>query len=139
MDATEPLLRQYGVLACRPAADGGTEVLLITSRDTGRWVVPRGNPIEGLAPHQAAAQEAWEEAGITGAVEGEPVGRYRYRKRRRLRRPLPTEVELYRMVVAEEHDDWPERAQRTRRWFAPNEAAALVDEPDLADLIRAAG
>lgn len=122
----------------RPAAEGGIEVLLITSRETRRWVVPRGNPIPGRSPAESAAQEAYEEAGIRGAVDAEPVGHYFYFKRRRNGDLLPAEVRLFRMRVAEEKDDWPEKGERERRWFAPQEAAAAVAEAELAELIRLA-
>ncbi|HEX8623497.1 MAG TPA: NUDIX hydrolase [Allosphingosinicella sp.] len=132
------MLTQYGVIPVRAAADGGLEVLLITSRDTRRWVVPRGNPISGKSPAESAAQEAFEEAGIVGEVESEPLGLYSYEKRRRLRGPVPASVHLFRMIVAEERDDWPEKGQRDRRWFAAAEAAAAVHEDELARLIRLA-
>jgi two-component system phosphate regulon sensor histidine kinase PhoR len=130
------VLTQYGVIPVRPAADGGVEVLLITSRETRRWVVPRGNLVPGKTAIESAAQEAYEEAGISGAVDPEPVGRYFYRKRRRNGALLPAEVRLFRMVVAEERDEWPEKGERERRWFAPQEAAAAVAETELAELIR---
>lgn len=130
------MLTQYGVVPVRRAADGAVEVLLITSRDTGRWVVPRGNPIVGKSPAESAAQEALEEAGIVGEVGSEPVGRYSYEKRRRLGMAVPAVVHLFLMRVAEEQDDWPEKNQRERRWFAAEEAAAAVHEADLARLIR---
>lgn len=130
------MLTQYGVIPLRPAADGGVEVLLITSRDTRRWVVPRGNPIRGKSPSESAAQEAYEEAGIVGEVEPESIGRYSYEKRRRFGLVVPAVVHLFRMKVAEERDDWPEKGQRERRWFAAGEAAAAVHEAELAQLIR---
>jgi 8-oxo-dGTP pyrophosphatase MutT (NUDIX family) len=111
------------------------ELLLVTSRDTGRWVVPRGNPIPGLAPHQSAAQEAWEEAGVRGAVSDQPLGRYRYKKRRKLGFSVRAQVHLFEMLVTEVLEDWPERHQRRREWFAPIAAAAAVDEPELKALI----
>lgn len=123
----------------RPAAGGGIEVLLITSRDTGRWVVPRGNPISGKSPAESAAQEAYEEAGIIGTVGPDPIGLYSYEKRRRLGGAVPAIVHLFRMSVEEEHDDWPEKGQRERRWFGVEEAAVAVHESELADLIRRAG
>jgi len=131
------MLTQYGVLPVRRSADGRLEVLLITSRETRRWVVPRGNPIAGKSPPESAAQEAFEEAGIAGAVEPEAIGRYSYEKRRRLRGPVPALVHLFRMNVGEEHDDWPEKSQRERRWFAPRDAAAAVAESELAHIILA--
>lgn len=130
------MLTQYGVLPLRRRADGKIEVLLITSRDTGRWVVPRGNPIRGKSPAESAAQEAYEEAGIIGPVEVEAIGHYSYEKRRRFGIAIPAIVHLFRMNVAEERDDWPEKGQRERRWFPAVEAAAAVHEPELAHLIR---
>ncbi|HEX8126368.1 MAG TPA: NUDIX hydrolase [Allosphingosinicella sp.] len=132
------MLTQYGVLPVRRAADGGFEVLLITSRETRRWVVPRGNPIAGKSPVESAAQEAFEEAGIVGPVEAEPIGLYSYEKRRRSGASVPASVQLFRMTVAEERDSWPEKDQRERRWFAAAEAAAAVHEAELAELIRSA-
>jgi 8-oxo-dGTP pyrophosphatase MutT (NUDIX family) len=133
------LIQQYGVIPHRAGADGKTEILLITSRETRRWVVPRGNPIEGLSPPLSAAQEAFEEAGIFGDVEIDPLGRYRYDKRRPSGDVDEAEVELFAMRVVEILDEWPEKAQRERRWFSQEEAAAAVDEADLAALIEAFG
>ena len=127
---------QYGAIAWR-AGVAGPEVLLITSRETQRWVVPRGNVIRGLEPHMSAAQEAYEEAGIRGRMGTEPLGVYRYEKRLRLGRVVPAEVHLYPLEVTEELEEWPERHQRQRRWFAPAAAAEAVDEPELKTLIRA--
>ena len=129
------MLIQYGVVPVRRGASGALEVLLITSRETRRWVVPRGNPILGRSPAQSAAQEAFEEAGITGTVR-EPVGRYRYDKRRRDGGLVPAEVELFRLEVEGESEQWPEMGERERRWFGLEAAAAAVAEADLAALIR---
>ncbi|HZG08614.1 MAG TPA: NUDIX hydrolase [Allosphingosinicella sp.] len=133
------MLIQYGTLPLRRGPEGAVELLLVTSRDTGRWVVPRGNPIRGLAPHQSAAQEAWEEAGVRGAVSDQPLGRYRYKKRRKLGFSVRAQVQLFEMLVTEVLEDWPERHQRRRAWFAPVDAAAAVDEPELKALILAIG
>ena len=133
------MLIQYGTIPLRRGPGGGVELLLVTSRDTGRWVVPRGNPIRGLAPHQSAAQEAWEEAGVRGAVSDQPLGRYRYKKRRKLGFSVRAQVQLFEMLVTEVLEDWPERHQRRRAWFAPVDAAAAVDEPELKALILAIG
>lgn len=132
------MLTQYGVIPVRRAADGSLEVLLITSRDTRRWVVPRGNPILGKSPSESAAQEAYEEAGIIGRTEAEPFGRYRYDKRRRDGSSVEAEVLLFRMDVEEVAKQWPEMSQRERRWFGLEEAAVAVHEPELANLIRRA-
>ena len=133
------MLTQYGTVPVRKVGDGRVEILLVTSRATRRWVVPRGNPILGLAPHQAAAQEAWEEAGVRGAVTDESIGCYRYDKRRKDGSLVAAEVHLFRFDVVEILDDWPERHQRERRWFAPEAAAAAVDEPDLKALLESLG
>jgi predicted phosphate transport protein (TIGR00153 family) len=127
--------RQYGVVAWKRAPDGALLVLLITSRETGRWVVPRGNPMRGLTGHESAAVEAWEEAGIRGPLSELPIGQYRYDKVKRSGRAVPTDVTLYAMAVEKELFAWPERPERTRRWFPQEEAAALVAEPPLAALL----
>ena len=133
------MLTQYGVIPVRTAADGGVEVLLITSRETRRWVVPRGNPVPGKSPGESAAQEAYEEAGISGLTAAEPFGRYRYDKRRRDGSSVPAEVLLFRMEVTEVAERWPEMRQRERRWFGVEEAAVAVHESELASAIRQAG
>jgi 8-oxo-dGTP pyrophosphatase MutT (NUDIX family) len=128
-------IEQYGVLAWRRSGSG-VEILLITSRETRRWVVPRGNAIPGLRPWESAAQEAFEEAGVRGGVQPSEIGTYRYGKRAKDGRVTPALVHLYPMLVTEEAASWPEQRQRERRWFAPEAAAAAVDESDLADLVR---
>jgi 8-oxo-dGTP pyrophosphatase MutT (NUDIX family) len=133
------MLTQFGVIPVRRGADGRIEILLITSRETRRWVVPRGNWIPGLSPAESAAQEAFEEAGISGPVDGEPAGRYSYDKRRRNGALVRADVRLFTMRVEQEHEDWPERAERERRWFSPDEAAAAVAEPELAQILRRLG
>jgi ADP-ribose pyrophosphatase YjhB (NUDIX family) len=129
-------IEQFGVIAWRFASGGGVEILLITSRDTRRWVVPRGNVIPRLRPYDNAAQEAFEEAGVRGGVQQDEFGTYRYDKRARDGRATPALVHLYAMLVTEEADAWPEQKERERRWFAADSAAAAVDEADLAQLIR---
>jgi 8-oxo-dGTP pyrophosphatase MutT (NUDIX family) len=131
-----PDTTQYGVIPFREEKDGSVRVMLITSRETRRWVVPRGNPIAGLSSAQSAAQEAWEEAGIRGGIASVPVGTYTYDKRLKGGGTRATQVELYRMLVTEEADAWPEKDQRERRWFDPEAAAGAVAEADLAQLLR---
>lgn len=116
--------------------DAPVELLLVTSRETKRWVLPKGNRIKGLSPHAAAAQEAHEEAGVVGAACPAPLGSYRYRKRLSSGAALLVDVEVFPLAVTEELADWPERAERTRRWFPLAEATAAVEEPDLRELIR---
>ena len=126
---------QYGALAWRQAATG-REVLLVTSRDTGRWVVPKGWPMKKKAPHEAAAREAFEEAGVLGEVAEAPVGTYSYLKAFKGDLWFRCEVLLFPLEVREERERWPEADQRTRRWFTATEAAGAVDEPELQRLIR---
>lgn len=111
-------------------------VLLITSRSTGRWVIPKGNISGGLAPHAAAAQEAEEEAGVRGAVCPTPLGSYRYRKRRGSGASLMIDVDVFPLAVTDELPGWKEQAERERRWFSLAEASDAVDEFDLRDMMR---
>ena len=134
MDEGEFVAIQYGVVPVR--ADGDrVQVLLVTSRETRRWVVPRGNPIRDLSPAETAAQEAFEEAGVRGKVSPAPLGSYRYDKKRKSGAIVPTEVQLFVLAVLEELDAWPEQSQRERRWFARDEASDAVDEPELKALL----
>lgn len=128
------MITQFGVLAYRKV-EGGHEILLITSRDTRRWVIPRGNPIAGLSPHRSAAREAFEEAGLIGTVGESAIGAYEYQKRRKDGSFTPAEVQVFPLEFVEQKQDWPERAEREWRWLSPAEAAAAVDEPGLKSLI----
>jgi len=129
-------IRQIAALPYRVADTGAVTVLLVTSRQTRRWVLPKGNPMAGLSAHAAAAQEAEEEAGILGATCPTPIGSYRYRKTKWTGASLMVDVEVFPIAVTAELDDWKERGERERRWFALGEAADAVDEPDLKAVIR---
>lgn len=111
-------------------------VLLVTSRETGRWVIPKGNVGSGAAPHDAAAAEALEEAGVIGTVCPTPIGTYRYRKRLSDGAHVMAEVEVFPLAVTGELPSWKEQGQRERRWFAQADAARAVEEPELRELIR---
>ena len=112
------------------------QVLLVTSRESGRWVIPKGNFGNNVLPHEAAAQEAEEEAGVRGAVCPTPLGTYRYRKRKGSGASLMADVEVFPLSVNEQLTEWKEKKQRERRWFSLSDAANAVEEPDLRDLIR---
>jgi len=132
-------IRQIAALPYRAesdALDAPIRILLVTSRETKRWVIPKGNPGKGLLPHQSAAAEAEEEAGVVGAICPTPLGSYRYRKRRGNGASLMVDVEVFPLAVNRELADWKERDERERRWFGLKEAAEAVEEPDLRDLIR---
>lgn len=130
------MTEKYGVLAYDIASDGDPRFLLITSRETKRWVIPRGNAVPGLPPHQSAAQEAYEEAGLTGLVEAQEIGTYRFDKRRKDGSIEEANVHVFPLRTTIQSGEWPERKERDTRWFTREEAAAAVDEPGLKALIR---
>lgn len=119
--------------------DAPIRVMLVTSRATRRWVIPKGNAPAGMAPHAAAAMEAEEEAGVSGLVCPTPLGSYRYRKRRANGASLMVDVDVFPLAVNRELPSWKEQDERERRWFTLAEAAQCVDENDLGDLIRSFG
>ncbi|MCD1626791.1 MAG: NUDIX hydrolase [Paracoccaceae bacterium] len=122
---------------CLRDTDAGREVLLITSRDTGRWILPKGWPIDGLTAPGAALQEAWEEAGVkTGTITEVPLGSYDYDKRLEGGVPVSVEVKVYAVEDVKLMDSYPEVEERNRRWLSPSEAAGLVDEPGLQDILQ---
>ena len=127
---------QYAAVPWRRGATG-VEVLIITSRETRRWVIPKGWPIKGLKPPASAAQEALEEAGVTGQTTRKPIGAYHYDKRLRSGRTQHVRVLVFGLEVAEERDEWPEKGQRERRWTTPAEASELVEEKELKKLLAA--
>ncbi|UWR21634.1 NUDIX hydrolase [Sulfitobacter sp. S190] len=127
---------QVAALCLRHSPSGATEVLLITSRDTGRWIIPKGWPMDGMSDAEAAAQEAWEEAGVEVAtVDATPVGSFDYDKGLKDGASTPVRATVFRADVKGMCDDFPEAAQRKRAWFAPATAARLVAEPQLRDLL----
>ncbi|RYE02761.1 MAG: DUF47 family protein [Sphingomonadales bacterium] len=111
-------------------------MLLVTSRGTGRWVIPKGNLSRGLSAHASAALEAQEEAGVRGALCPIPLGSYQYRKRRSSGATLTVDVDVFPLAVNDVLPSWKEQSERERKWFGLSEAANAVDEPDLRDLIR---
>jgi 8-oxo-dGTP pyrophosphatase MutT (NUDIX family) len=125
---------QYAALPYRRGAR--VDILLVTSLETRRWIIPKGWPIEGLAPHECAAAEAFEEAGVEGEVGCESVGAFLYDKRRKSG-VVPCRVEVFPLEVTRERENWPEGDRRQRRWFSPEEAAAAASDPSLGDIILA--
>jgi predicted phosphate transport protein (TIGR00153 family) len=130
-----PAIRQVAALPYRTDDSGKVSVLLITSRETRRWVLPKGNPIRGLASHEAAAHEAFEEAGVSGIACPTPLGQYNYWKKRRNGQLKHATVALFPLAVTEQAEEWPEQDERDTQWFDLAQAAAAVDEPDLGRLI----
>ncbi|MFL6304176.1 MAG: NUDIX hydrolase [Candidatus Sulfotelmatobacter sp.] len=116
--------------------DGQIQIMLITTRDTGRWIVPKGWPIRGLMPRQVAAREAREEAGVSGTVVGKkPIAKYTYSKRIEDEGSLDCEVSVFLLRVNRQKKTWKEQGQRKLGWFAPVEASALLTEPALSAVV----
>ncbi|HSM95612.1 MAG TPA: NUDIX hydrolase [Rhizomicrobium sp.] len=125
---------QYAALPYRETVNG-LEFLLITTRRTRRWIVPKGWPMDGHAPHAAAAREALEEAGVSGEVSEKPIGSYRYFKERKSGETVPCKVEVFALRVKQQRKSWMEKDLRELRWCSLNEALACVGEPGLRQLI----
>jgi len=121
---------------CWRIEDGKPQVLLITSRETGRWVLPKGWPVEGKSAFESARTEAWEEAGVEGKVSDDCLGLYAYYKVLGPGMDVPCVVAVYPLKVKALADDFPERPERKRQWFSPKKAAQRVDEPELKELLR---
>ncbi|AJC83416.1 NUDIX hydrolase domain-containing protein (plasmid) [Rhizobium etli bv. phaseoli str. IE4803] len=151
-DKSEPLLRQlaavptklfsgafrqqYGALCFRYAeGEVGLQILVITSRESGRWIIPKGWPIKGKKPFEAAAVEAWEEAGVRGSVRKKPVGRYTYLKEFDDGDIAPCIVDVFQVEVTEVGDGFKEQGQRILEWVDPDEAARRVREVELKRLL----
>ncbi|MFN3723785.1 MAG: NUDIX hydrolase [Paracoccaceae bacterium] len=116
---------------------GHVQVLLITSRETGRWIIPKGWPMIGKSPSETAATEAWEEAGVQGTLDGAaPIGFYTYDKLRGPKPPVPCHVSVFPLRVKKLVDNFPERKQRRRKWFDAHKAARKVAEPELRTLLK---
>jgi 8-oxo-dGTP pyrophosphatase MutT (NUDIX family) len=130
-------MKQVAALPYDLGPDGGLKVMLITSRRTCRWVIPKGNPIKGIKAHKAAALEAFEEAGLIGIMTNRAVGKFRYIKQKNNLTQADVEVTVFPMLVTKQVDDWPERRQRERRWLDLFAAAQLADDPGLKRLILA--
>lgn len=143
----ERVRRLFGGMPCRVQVAalpwreraGKIEVMLITSRDTGRWVLPKGWPESGEQLYELAAREAAEEAGISGTMSQLDIGRYFYGKVLSSGMERRCEVLVFPMEVDNVASKWPEKQERRREWFSAVRAAELVREPDLGELIARFG
>ena len=133
----EPL-KQYGVL---PFVEGpaGKLVLLVSSRGTGRWVIPKGWPKSHLSGRELAAREGFEEAGIGGKVAAEPIGTFDYTMRLHFLAWARCRVEVYLMEVTHQFAQWPEQGTRRQTWIGPEQAADMVKERGLAQILLGLG
>ena len=126
---------QYGALCYRLTARS-IELLLVTSRGTKRWIIPKGWPIDGLKPFKSAAREAYEEAGIRGNVGKTAIGTYSYKKADRTGgRAIYCKVTVYPLLVSDQRRKWPEQHERRTRWVSPRTAITLIAEKGLRALI----
>lgn len=126
---------QFAAMCFRIKGDA-PQVLLVTSRTTRRWIVPKGWPMAGMTPVDAARREAWEEAGVKGRMSTACLGIYSYTKLLEdAGDDLPCVVAVFALWVDKVADDFPERAERRRKWFSLKAASQKVDEPELAQII----
>ncbi|NTF41008.1 NTP pyrophosphohydrolase [Rhizobium sp. AC27/96] len=133
-----PPRQQYAALCYRvKKKTGDLEVLLLTSRDTGRWVIPKGWPMPGKLSHEVAAREAYEEAGVRGTVETEALGSFGYDKVLKDGIQVPCRVQVYALEVSELAKNFKEKGERSVEWVSCDEAVKRVREPELRDLILA--
>ena len=128
-------IRQVAAIPFRLREDGGLEVLLVTSRTTRRFIVPKGWPMKGKSGRKAATIEAQEEAGVQGKALKQPAGTYSYWKRM-TNGFVRVDVVVYLLEVTEEMGNWQEASDRQRAWLPPADAALLIDEPELSTLLR---
>jgi ADP-ribose pyrophosphatase YjhB (NUDIX family) len=128
-------IRQVAAIPFRLTPHGDIEIMLVTSRTTRRFIVPKGWPMKGKSGRKAATIEAQEEAGVLGKTLKQPAGTYSYWKRL-ANRFVRVDVIVYLLEVSEELADWQEAKRRQRAWLAPADAAMLIDEPDLSTLVK---
>jgi 8-oxo-dGTP pyrophosphatase MutT (NUDIX family) len=126
MAQPEMYVRQAAAL---PLRNG--RVCLVTSSNGKRWVIPKGLIEVGQTAGETALQEAWEEAGLVGALRPEPIGSFLYEKWCGV-----CHVTVFAMDVTEMKQDWPERAHRQRIWTTPDGAIARIDDPGLVDILH---
>jgi len=141
----QPLLQrpnrfQVAALCYRNRGEKTPEVLLITSRDTGRWILPKGWPIDGSSAAEAAAKEAWEEAGVVPRKVGpEALGIFEYNKRLNGGAEVTCEVKVFPIEVERLASSFPDKSERRRKWVPPQKAASMVSEPGLQTILATLG
>jgi len=135
MSKNDAIARQIAALPVRWDKEKRLRLLMVTSRDTGRWVMPKGWLMDGRKPWLAAEIEALEEAGAVGAISKVAIGRYHYLKQLGDGAAVLCRVTVYPMTVEKLKRNWKERGQRQRHWFSPREAARLVEEGELSELL----
>jgi 8-oxo-dGTP pyrophosphatase MutT (NUDIX family) len=135
MAPTETILRQAGVIAYR-ILKGKVQILLVTSRETRRWIIPKGNIAARSTPARAASREAYEEAGVKGPIVNPiPLGIYTYFKKLRSGGSRAATVEVYLLKVKKHLKKWPEKRERSLAWMSTTEAMELIEEPGVVPLL----
>jgi 8-oxo-dGTP pyrophosphatase MutT (NUDIX family) len=135
---TRPVVRvQYGALPYRFTPMAALEILVVTTRQSRRWIVPKGWPIKRLTPSKSAAREAFEEAGVRGKIGARAIGVFRYKKTAGENGADPEyEVKIFPLLVRRQSATWPEYGQRVVQWVDPEKAIALIREPDLKAIVE---
>jgi 8-oxo-dGTP pyrophosphatase MutT (NUDIX family) len=136
MADSSDIAEQIAAMPVHWDAKGRLRVLMVTSRETKRWVMPKGWLMDGKKPWHAAEIEALEEAGATGYISPQPIGTYHYRKKLDRKNKVLCRVTVYPMMVDKLKRRWKERKERTRHWFSPAKAAKLVNEKELSALLK---
>lgn len=134
MAKTKKKFRQVAALPYR-INGAGCEVVLVTTRESGRWILPKGWPIKGMRPFEAAATEALEEAGLVGRADRVAIGQFTYVKRF-TKRSEKVLVDVFPLEVNKQRETWLEKDQREVRWFPAEEASATVSDAGVGGLIR---
>jgi 8-oxo-dGTP pyrophosphatase MutT (NUDIX family) len=127
---------QYGALPYRVGNRRRAEFMLVTSRETRRWIIPKGWPKKGKSPRRSAAREAFEEAGVIGAIGRRPVGTFSYEKRLKNGGSVECEVRVFPLEVKRQTKEWPEKQERKVKWLSASKAVEKVKEPMLGKIIR---
>src|SRR6267154_3252594 len=127
---------QYAALPYRRSGDSRTQVMLVTTRESGRWVIPKGWPQKRKSPRASAAREAREEAGVVGHIGKDSIGSYSYKKRLKSGAVVACEVRVFPLKVKRQQKRWPERGERQIAWFSRAKAAKAVRDRALGNIIR---
>ena len=131
-----PKSQQIAALPWR-MGEQGVEILLVTTRTTKRWLIPKGWTMDGKADHEAAEIEAYEEAGVMGVANITSIGNYGYIKLSDSGKPRHLNVRVYALEVKRVLGEWPERSERERIWVSPQQALTMIGEPELLPVIAA--
>jgi 8-oxo-dGTP pyrophosphatase MutT (NUDIX family) len=127
---------QYGALPYRRGDRARPEVMLVTSRERRRWIIPKGWPKKGKSARRSAAREAFEEAGVIGSVARRSVGSFSYKKELRNGRVVLCKVRVFPLRVKRQTQEWPEKSEREVKWLSARKAAKRVNDPELGQLIK---